>query len=417
MKKLIYLLIFPILIFVGCNSSSHEGHSHAKDATEEHNHEGHNHDANEADHEHGGACDHDHEGEEADHDHSHGSSDDHSDEIIFTPEQAKAAGLTTETVQAGDFRQVIKTSGQLISAPSDEVIISAPVSGIVSFQHANMVEGIAVQKNQVLLTLSARNVEDGDPVQRAKLRFDIAKKDYDRAQKLKESQLISEKEYNEIKLTYESARLAYQSFAGQTRTDGAEVKASVAGFMVKRFVTEGDYVSVGQPLFTIAANKKMTLRAEVSERYYHQLGGVSSANFKTAYDNNVHKLSDLKGKFVSFGKSLSGDGYLVPVTFEFDNNGGFMSGSYVEVYLLGGERQKVISVPQSALVEEQGLFFVYKQLDEEGYQRQSVKLGQSNGDRVELISGIAEGDVVVTQGAYHVKLASASASIPHGHEH
>lgn len=69
-------------------------------------------------------------------------------------------------------------------------------------------------------------------------------------------------------------------------------------------------------------------------------------------------------------------------------------------------------------VEEQGLYFVYLQLDEEGYKKQEVTLGASNGKKVQILTGLKAGDRVVTKGAYQVKLASASNAIPaHSHEH
>ena len=75
-------------------------------------------------------------------------------------------------------------------------------------------------------------------------------------------------------------------------------------------------------------------------------------------------------------------------------------------------------MPKTALTEEQGLFFVYIQLDAECYKKQEVKVGADNGREVQILSGIKAGDKVVTEGAYHVKLASASNAIPaHSHEH
>lgn len=68
--------------------------------------------------------------------------------------------------------------------------------------------------------------------------------------------------------------------------------------------------------------------------------------------------------------------------------------------------------------EEQGIFFVYLQLDEEGYKKQEVTLGADNGKSVQILTGIKPGDRVVTEGAYQVRLASASNAIPaHSHEH
>ena len=61
--------------------------------------------------------------------------------------------------------------------------------------------------------------------------------------------------------------------------------------------------------------------------------------------------------------------------------------------------------------------YVYVQIDEEGYRKQEVALGANNGKEVQIIKGLHPGDRVVTQGAYQVKMASASGAIPHGHSH
>ena len=93
-------------------------------------------------------------------------------------------------------------------------------------------------------------------------------------------------------------------------------------------------------------------------------------------------------------------------------------GSFVEVYLLGRTQEGVISLPRTALTEEQGSYFVYLQLDEECYRKQLVTPGTDNGQRVQILSGLEPGQRVVVKGAYQVKLAGASNAIPaHSHEH
>ena len=65
-----------------------------------------------------------------------------------------------------------------------------------------------------------------------------------------------------------------------------------------------------------------------------------------------------------------------------------------------------------------GNYYVYKQLDEEGYQKQEVKTGANNGKEIQILKGLTPGDKVVTKGAYQIKMASASGAIPgHTHEH
>ena len=90
----------------------------------------------------------------------------------------------------------------------------------------------------------------------------------------------------------------------------------------------------------------------------------------------------------------------------------------MEIYLLSGEMKDVMVLPKTAITEEQGVNFVYLQVDAEGYKKQEVKLGADNGREVQVLSGVHAGDKVVVEGAYHVKLASASNAIPaHTHEH
>ncbi|OAV74774.1 Macrolide-specific efflux protein macA precursor [Bacteroidales bacterium Barb7] len=108
----------------------------------------------------------------------------------------------------------------------------------------------------------------------------------------------------------------------------------------------------------------------------------------------------------------------MPVSFEFDNRGGIVSGAYAEVFLLASPVPDVLSVPLSALTEEQGVYFVYIQLDEDCYRKQEVTTGADNGAEVRILSGLTAGDVVVTEAAYHLKLATASAAMPaHTHHH
>jgi multidrug efflux pump subunit AcrA (membrane-fusion protein) len=75
-------------------------------------------------------------------------------------------------------------------------------------------------------------------------------------------------------------------------------------------------------------------------------------------------------------------------------------------------------VPIISLVEEQGDFYVYVQLEGESFEKRLVKLGSNDGKKVQILSGINPGERVVTKGAQMVKLATQSGSVPaHGHEH
>lgn len=418
--KYLYIYLLSLALITGWSCSS----SGKKDIQTEHDHvhtEGeacdHDHDYN---HEHNAADGHIHdhaEGEECDHNHDHNTGKEAENEIVFTPGQAKDAGLKIVTIAPSSFHSIIKTSGQILSAQGDEVTVSATIGGIVSFNRTSLNEGAAVRAGEALLSISARNIGEGDPVLKARSAYNIAKQEFDRAESLIGDKLISQKEYNEIKLNYENAKVTYEALGRNLSGKGASMSSSIGGYVKSILVSEGQYVEVGQPLLTITQNRRLQLRADVSERYYKDLSNIISANFRTPYEKETYKLSDLNGRLTSFGKSASNQEYYIPVNFEFDNIGHIVSGSYVEVFLLSKPKSNVITVPLTSLIEEQGIHSVYLQLDKEHYKKQEVKTGANDGELIEILAGLKAGDKVVGIGAYHIRLSAASGAIPHAHEH
>ncbi len=394
MKKIFSTTLSIILcITAGC-------HSHT-------DHDDHDHDHNPV-HNHDEVVNHVDEAEEEGH---------NPDEIILTPEKAKAAGVMVETVIPSEFNAVIKTGGKVLTASGDESTVVAPSAGIVSMKKG-YTEGMAIAKGAPLMTLSTSRLPEGDLSRRNEIAYQQAKSDFERASKLLEDKLITEKEYLAAKTDYERAQLAYEATGGKASASGVSVSAPTGGYVKECLVSDGDFVEVGQPLMRLTQNRKLYLRAEVSERDYDKLGNIASAKFRPSYSDRIYNLQDLDGRLVASGQTASANSSFIPVTFEFNNTGGVVPGCFAEIYLLTGRRENVISVPVSALTEEQGVHFVYVKVDDEGYLKKEVKLGATDGERVEILSGLQPGDNLVTEGAIHVKLASATAAIPvHNHNH
>lgn len=346
-------------------------------------------------------------------------SEKHADEITFTQEQAADSGVKLETVAPGDFMNVIKAGGQIQSPLGDEQTVVATAGGIVSFSNLSITDGAAVSAGKTIVTISARKLQDGDPAQKARIAYETAEREYRRSEGLIVDKIISAKDFEQVRLRYETAKAAYQGQAANVTANGVSVASPISGFIKNRLVKQGDYVSVGDPIVTVTQNRRLQLRAEVPENSFKYLKNVSGANFKAAYDGTIYKLSDLNGKLLSYGKTSGANTFYLPVTFEFDNVGDFVAGSFAEVYLLAQPKKNVLSVPMSALTEEQGVYYVYVQVkdEEEAFLKKEVTVGLDNGDRVEIAKGLAAGDIVVVKGAYQVKLAASSSSVPEGHNH
>lgn len=336
-------------------------------------------------------------------------------EIVISPAQARSAGIMAETVRLGEFCGVIPAGGKILEASGAEATIVATVPGIVKFQHP-ITEGMPISNGSTVFTISSRKLQD-DPEQKARVAYLTAKSEYERAEGLIKEKIITQAEFNTLRSNYETARIAYETYAG-SKSGGVAVKSPLGGYVKTCMVKEGDYVSVGQPMMSVTQTKKLYLRVNVPERYYSRLGTITSARFKTPYDNTLYDIRHMNGRLIATGKSTNNGSPYIPVTFEFSNRADVMPGAFVETYLLTTPRQGVISLPVSALTDEEGVNFVYVQTDDSCYERREVITGETDGERVEIKSGLKNGERVVTHGATQVRLASASRNIPsHSHQH
>lgn len=389
-----------LAVFTGCSHHNHD-HDHDHDHADMHD-EGHSHD-------------HEGDGEHDEHEHAAGV-------IHFSEEQAEAAGLQTQVVEPGAFTQILKVGGEILSAEGDEQTLVARSAGVVTYAAgAPLTDGAVVRQGQKLFNVKAQGLTSGDGVANAQAERKQAEIVWERAQRLYQDQLITKSEYEAAELRY------LQSVRVQ---DADIVTAPFSGYLLQCLVSSGSYVSEGQALAVVSKHQKLQLHADVSARYYDRLSDIVSADLQLPYSDKVFHLSDLHGRLLSIGKasglstsatdfhgsSASMASPYIPVIFEFDYAPGLFAGSFADVFLLCGERQGVLSLPLSALTEEQGLYFVYIKIGEDDYRKQEVKIGQRGSEVAEILSGLQPGDEVVTEGAYQVKLASV-ATVAEGHHH
>lgn len=392
-KQAIFIITIVAYLLASCgNNTHHHDHSH-----DHHDHSAHSH------------AHHDHS-----HDHS-GHSHNHENGISLKPGEVEAIGLTTEEVALGTFSSVVKCTGHVVGATGDVITIVAPQSGTVHYNQS-WAEGSAVVAGKALFSIISSNVGSGDVAEHTRVAYETARAAYERAAVLVKERIVSQREYEQAFENYERARLAYEAVGGNG-SQGTQASASKGGYITRLWVNEGDYVEAGAPLATIAQNRRLQLKADVPQRYYHELPAIVSANFVTPYDDTVYRLSEMNGRLISYGRNAGETSFFVPVTFDFDNRAAIVPGSSVDVYLLGQTRNNVISLPAESLTEEQGLFFVYRRLCENDFEKVEVTTGSSNGSRVEILSGVNPGDKIVVKGVYRVKLAANSNALPPAHNH
>ena len=329
--------------------------------------------------------------------------------------------ICTKKLEKQAFTGIIKTTGELLPDRSDEIVITAPVNGVVSFSNSNLMAGFGVSSGKKIFQISGEGFIDNNikvKYLKAKSELEKISADFERAQELVDDKIVSDKEFRQIKMEYEQQLAVYENLEESYNNSGLSINSPARGYIKEVYVKEGEYIEQGRVIVSIIKNRSIIIKAEVPQRYFSALDQIKSANFITTYDQKFYDLEDIKGEKVASGKTGDISPYYIPVFFKATNNGSLITGSIIEIFLKTKTIENCIVIPKSSLLEEQGKFYVYVQEGVKEFHKHYVELGNDDGKNVRVLSGIHENDVIATKGAYHIKLASMSSALPaHSHSH
>ncbi|HKL08793.1 MAG TPA: efflux RND transporter periplasmic adaptor subunit [Bacteroidales bacterium] len=387
-----------------------------------HNTDNHNHSQENDTHVHDEAAE-----QSKEHDHDHETAQMHEEEVAHEHSAVQNTGEShqheyrTQKIELQSFNEIINSSGQIIVPPSNQIDVVASSAGKVVFANKQASEGLNVSANEALFLISGKELIENNidlKYQQSLINFEKIKTDYERAQKLLADQIISEKEFQQIKAEYEKSKAEYEIFSNQFSKGGTTITTPVAGFIHEMLVTEGQFVEQGQMLARIIKKDKLRLRAEVSQKYAGRIKDIQSANFVPNGSGKVYHTEKLTGKLLSAGQSLNSSGFYIPVIFEMDYHPALFPGSYAQVFLKGKTIHHSVVIPKTALLEEQGDYYVFVEKQHDEFEKRLVVTGVDDGDYVLIESGLDEGETLVTEGVYQVKLTNMSNELPaHNHSH
>ena len=341
-------------------------------------------------------------------------------DISFLKEQAWKIEFANAPVKRETIYDIVKATGEIQAAPGDEVTIAAKSNGIVKYTGSNNIAGYAVRAGQAMFSVTGgeiafENVDAAKQAARAELA--TSKSEYERASELIKDKLITKSEYETAKLRYDQARVTFNNL-GRNYSGGKSLSSPISGFIKSILVNEGQYVNAGQPLAIVTKNQRIILKADVSLKDAGKINNIREANFSIAQTRQTYSTKELNAKLVVVGKTAAGIAPFIPVQFQMDGRPDLLPGTFAEVFLKTSPIENALVIPVSALVEEQGIFYAFVQTEGESFQKRELKLSANDGFQVQVLSGVAEGERVVTKGAYQIKLSQASGVLPeHGHEH
>jgi RND family efflux transporter MFP subunit len=340
--------------------------------------------------------------------------------ISFLKEQAWKIDFQTAPVVTGKIYDVINTSGVWMPSPGSTKSLAAKSNGVVDFKVNNLTEGTAVKQGQLLMSLNSQGLASNNlstDIASAKATFQQAKSEYERKKELYESKIVPKSEFEKVESSFEIAKANYQSLVSGVSGGSKQIRAPFDGFIKSITVSNGDYVEQGVTLVTVGTHQSRVLKAQLAPNYGLTMGNLQGIWYQDN-DNQWKDVTDAEGKILSIGKDVERENPLISVFTEVNATVDMPIGSLTPVQIAMGNATQNTMIPVNALLEDYGSYSVIVQLSGESFERRPVKLGKRNGENVEILEGLQVGEVVVTTGAYQVKMASMSGSTPaHGHEH
>ena len=352
--------------------------------------------------------------------------------ISYLKEQQWKIDFRTEPAQFRQLSGSVQAAGELLPKTQGNAAVPAPANGLILAEKNALIPSLGtwVRRGKVLAVISPSASGDNS-LNNIQSDYLLAKSEYERAQRLYDKKAISQKRLEETRLRFDAKKAGYDVIAeqinfsdigntGNLPTANFYLTAPIDGFIEEINFHPGEAVTAGQQLFKIANPKKLLLKVNVPESRIGQVQFVSNAAFQVAGYEQEFVISDLNGKLVSISSMVSAGSRTVPIYFEFHNPGNSLKiGAFAEVSLKIGEPENTLGIPQSAILDEDGTAVTYVHVEGESFEKRILKTGITDRGYTQILSGISEGERVVTVGGYQVRLASMSTSVPtgHGHEH
>jgi len=308
--------------------------------------------------------------------------------------EAVAAPVELSRVGRDDISTFLETTTTL--EPQNTAVLVARRQGQIVSLPAE--EGDWVEKGRTLAQID--DTEAQLALNRAKLAHEIAEREIERGRQLKERNLISDKELDDREL---AKRTAWQQLE-QAKYDLTQTRvvAPFSGRVVRRLVNLGETVTPGKDCFEVSDFDPLLARIYFPERELARIKVGQSA---------LLELSTAPGKEFPATVSLVNPAVdrtngTFKVTLEVrDPSGTLRPGSFARVRLRTGTFDDALVISRRALVSEDGDDFVFV-AQGDSVSRVRVGLGAVSGDTAQILTGLAEGDSVVTVGQGGLKQGS-----------
>jgi cobalt-zinc-cadmium efflux system membrane fusion protein len=347
------------------------------------------------------------------------------DVLKLSDAEITAAGIKVEPLAEQPVRARLVAPAEIQPNQDRIAHVTPRIAGRIVKAPATL--GERVRTGQTLAVLDSIELGEAQSAYlQAASRFATARADFERAEGLNRDQIISQKEYLRIRAEFQQSGAALRAAEDKLRLLGVSppaasdratsvfpIVAPFAGTVIEKDAVLGELATPDKTLFTVADLSVLWVQATLFEKDLGMVKkGAAAEVTVTAYPKEV-----FPGRVTYISEVLDKDTRTVRARIEVKNaDGRLKPDMFAHAAIEAGGTTNALLVPDEAVVLLQGQPTVYVE-DAHGFEPRPVELGARYGNRVEIRSGLAPGDLAVTSGAYALKARALKSQLGSGHVH
>lgn len=348
--------------------------------------------------------------------------------------QLSAAALSRAQIEAVEvvkhaLTQALEANGRLAINEDASARVGTPTEGRVSRVLVKV--GDFVRTGQPLVLVHSHELVQAQAdyskaraaISRAEKALAYAQAEKARADRLLEAKALSVREQMRAAADVSTAAVELEQARAELRRseeylhhlggsaegdDDVVISSPISGVVLKRNVTIGTVVNPAADLLTVADLSTLWAIAEVPEKQAAAVRAGQAVRLTVAaFGDRI-----FPGRVTHIGESLNPETRTVQVRCQVENSGRLLRPEmYVAVHIDTGETVPMLVVPREAVQEVKGERVVFVAVSRDTFEKRSVQTGREQGEWVEIVSGVTEGQRVVTRGGFFIKSAFLKGSM------
>lgn len=337
--------------------------------------------------------------------------------VYLSKDAREKINLKTELIKEEQFNSYIKIPAVIVTDQNFEAQVGPIVAGRVKKVFVNV--GSYVSAGQTLMLIEG--LEIGvlkAEFMKAKTTLSFTEQEYNRQKSLSEQNAGSQKNLISSKAEYEKALAEFNAMDKKIHSIGLKdddiindkndlhsagdlaIKSPISGVIAERNVVVGQYIETSSIAFKIMNTKSLLVEGQIYESDYYKLGNNKSIEFRTPSLPDEVFLCDVTYK----GQTIDEKTRTIKIRAKVNNpRNKLMPQMFGDLIIKLAESRKGIFVPTSAIHKDNEQAYVFLQENDSTFRITEIKTGAEFDDKVEIVSGLKEKDIIVINGVFELK--------------